>query len=154
MLLINNNDISDPRINLALEEYCFRNLTTYSYLLFYINQPSIIFGRHQNLFQEINFELVNQKDILLVRRISGGGTVYHDFGNLNFSFITDFTEDKLDYFKTLIQPIIRAIEQLGVSADLTEKNTIVVGGKKYPAVPNIQICAACSATVPFFFTLI
>lgn len=131
MLLINNNDISDPRINLALEEYCFRNLNTaYNYLLFYINQPSIILGRHQNLFQEINLELVNQKGILLVRRISGGGTVFHDFGNLNFSFITDFTEEKLDYFKTLIQPIIRAIEQLGVSVDLAEKNTIVVDGKK------------------------
>jgi lipoate-protein ligase A len=130
MLLIDNKNISDPRINLALEEYCFRNLNTYNYLLFYINQPSIIFGRHQNLFQEINLELVNQKNILLVRRISGGGTVYHDFGNLNFSFITDFTEDKLDYFKTLIGPIIKAIEQLGVSADLTEKNTLVVCGKK------------------------
>jgi len=131
MLLIKNNDISDPRVNLALEEYCFRNLdSAHNYLLFYINQPSIIFGRHQNLFQEINLELVNHKDIRLVRRISGGGAVFHDFGNLNFSFITDFTEEKLDYFKILIQPIIRTLKRLGVPADLTEKNSIVVDGKK------------------------
>jgi lipoate-protein ligase A len=129
--LIKNNNITDPAINLALEEYCLRNLDPGSeYLLFYINQPSIIIGRHQNPFQEFNQKLARQKEILLVRRISGGGAVYHDLGNLNFSFITDFTAEKLDYFKTLLKPILNTLQRLGVPAQLTEKNNILVDGKK------------------------
>ena len=129
--LIKTNNIIDPAINLALEEYCLRNLDPGSeYLLFYINQPSIIIGRHQNPLQEFNQKLARQKNILLVRRISGGGAVYHDPGNLNFSFITDFTEEKLDYFKILIKPIVNTLQRLGVAAVLTEKNNILVNGKK------------------------
>lgn len=129
--LIKNDDIIDPAINLALEEYCLRSLDPGSeYLLFYINQPSIIIGRHQNPFQEFNQKLARQKNILLVRRISGGGAVYHDPGNLNFSFITDFTEEKLDYFKILIKPIVNTLQRLGVAAVLTGKNNILVNGKK------------------------
>lgn len=131
MFLIRHNDVSDPAINLALEEHCLRNLNPGSeYLLFYINRPSIILGRHQNPFQEFNQELARQKGIVAVRRISGGGAVYHDPGNLNFSFITDFTEEKLDYFKTLIQPILSTLQHLGVPARLTEKNNIRVDGYK------------------------
>jgi len=131
MFLIRHTDVTDPAVNLALEEYCLRNLDPGSeYLLFYINRPSIIIGRHQNPFQEFNQELARQKGILTVRRISGGGAVYHDPGNLNFSFITDFTEEKLDYFKTLIQPILNTLQHLGVPAQLTEKNNILVDGKK------------------------
>jgi lipoate-protein ligase A len=131
MFLIRNNDVSDPAINLALEEYCLRNLDPGSeYLLFYINRPSIIIGRHQNPFQEFNHELARQKGIVALRRISGGGAVYHDPGNLNFSFITDFTEEKLDYFKTLIRPILSTLQHLGVPAQLTEKNNILVNGHK------------------------
>ena len=131
MFLIRHNDVSDPAINLALEEYCLRNLDPGSeYLLFYINQPSIIIGRHQHPFQEFKPKLARQKGILAVRRISGGGAVYHDPGNLNFCFITDFTEQKLDYFKTLIQPILSTLQHLGVPAQLTEKNNIRVDGHK------------------------
>jgi hypothetical protein len=107
MFLINNAEVTDPVINLALEEHCFRNLDpAYEYVLFYTNQPSIIIGRHQNPFQEFNQDLARRRKIYLVRRISGGGAVYHDPGNLNFSFITDFNEEKLDYFKTLLQSIL------------------------------------------------
>ena len=131
MFLIRHYDVTDPAVNLALEEYCLRNLDPGSeYLLFYINRPSIIIGRHQNPFQEFNQELARKKSILAVRRISGGGAVYHDPGNLNFSFITDFTEEKLDYFKTLIKPILNTLQHLGVPAKLTGKNNILVDGKK------------------------
>ena len=131
MFLIRHNNATDPAINLALEEYCLRSLDSGSeYLLFYINRPSIILGRHQNPFQEFNPELARQKGIVAVRRISGGGAVYHDPGNLNFCFITDFTEQKLDYFKTLIQPILKTLQHLGVAAQLTEKNNILVDGHK------------------------
>ena len=131
MFLIRHNDDNDPAINLALEEYCLHNLDSgFDYLLFYTNRPSIIIGRHQNPFQEFNQKLARQKDILPVRRISGGGAVYHDSGNLNFSFITDFTKKKLDYFKILIEPILNTLQHLGVPAQLTGKNNIMVDGKK------------------------
>jgi lipoate-protein ligase A len=131
MFLINNNEITDPAINMALEEHCFRNLDpAFEYLLFYINRPSIIIGRHQNPFQEFNQDLARRKDILPVRRNSGGGAVYHDTGNLNFSFITDFTEERLDYFKILLKPLLNTLQHLGVPAQLTDKNTILVKGKK------------------------
>ena len=131
MRLIHNNNLSDPRMNLALEEYCLRNLeTTDEYVLFYVNEPSVIIGRHQNPFEEGHVAYLRKRGIQLVRRISGGGAVYHDAGNLNFSFITDFGEQKLDYFKKLIQPILRALQRLGVPAEITKKNNIVVDGKK------------------------
>ncbi len=131
MFLIRHNDVSSPAINLALEEYCLNNLGPGSeYLLFYINRPSIIIGRHQNPFQEFNQDLARQKGIVALRRISGGGAVYHDPGNLNFSFITDFTDEKLDYFKTLLQPILNTLQRLGVPAQLMGKNNIQVDGKK------------------------
>ena len=131
MLLINNDEITDPAVNLALEEHCFRKLDpAFEYLLFYINRPSIIIGRHQNPFQEFNQDLARRKDIPAMRRISGGGAVYHDTGNLNFSFITDFTQEKLDYFKTLLKPLLTTLQHLGVPAQLTDKNTILVKDKK------------------------
>ena len=122
MFLINNNNITDPRLNLALEEYSLRNLNPDNdYLLFYINAPCIIVGKHQNIFQEVNWEYTQKNGIDLIRRISGGGTVYHDPGNLNFSFITGFKKQKLGYFKTLIEPILNTLRQLGVSVKLTKK---------------------------------
>ncbi|CAB1062605.1 Lipoate-protein ligase A [Olavius sp. associated proteobacterium Delta 1] len=131
MLLIDNHKITDPAINLALEEHCYRNLDTrHEYVLFYINQPSIVIGNHQSPFQEINTELAAQKQIRSIRRISGGGAVYHDTGNLNFSFITEFGEEKLDYFKQLLQPVIDTLKRLGVPAGLSGKNNIVVENKK------------------------
>ena len=131
MFIIHHNDTYDPAINLALEEYCLRNLDPGSEsLLFYINRPAVIIGRHQNPFQELNHQLARQNDIAVVRRISGGGVVYHDLGNLNFSYITDFGPEKLDYFKTLIQPILDTLQRLGAPARLSEKNDIRIEGQK------------------------
>ena len=131
MLLIDNHNHTDPAINLALEEHCYRNLDTrHEYVLFYINQPSIIIGNHQNPFQEINTELATRQQIRSIRRISGGGAVYHDTGNLNFSFITEFGEEKLDYFKQLLHPILVTLKHLGVPAELSGKNNIVAENKK------------------------
>ena len=131
MRLIDNNGVTDPTINLALEEYCYRNLDPrQSYVLFYINQPSVIIGNHQNPFQEVNFEFAIQNRIRTVRRISGGGAVYHDPGNLNFSFMTAFAAEMLDYFKTLLQPVLKTLQRMGVPARLTGKNNIVVQGRK------------------------
>ena len=131
MFLINNNNITDPTLNLALEEYCLRSLDPASdYFLFYINAPCIVVGKHQNIFQEVNWEYTQKNGIRLVRRISGGGAVYHDHGNLNFSFITGFKKQKLYYFKILIEPIVDTLRQLGAPAEIGAKNDIFVEGRK------------------------
>jgi lipoate-protein ligase A len=132
MKLICNKNITDPTVNLALEEYCVRNLDTEneSYLLFYINQPSIIIGKHQNTIEEINQDYVNGNDIRVVRRISGGGAVYHDFGNLNFSFISKHSNDSIHNFRKFTQPVSEALKNIGVHAELSGRNDIIVEGRK------------------------
>ncbi|HEX6966031.1 MAG TPA: hypothetical protein VF166_09545, partial [Gemmatimonadaceae bacterium] len=87
MRFIDNRGITDASINLALEEHVLRTASgDDDLLLFYINAPAIIIGRNQNTIEEINAEVVSERGIRVVRRISGGGAVYHDLGNLNFSF--------------------------------------------------------------------
>jgi lipoate-protein ligase A len=131
MIFIENEGITDPRINLALEEYCLRNFDSgQDYLLFYINQPSIIIGRNQNTLEEINHEYTDEKGIYVVRRISGGGAVYHDFGNLNFSFMTDYSLESLNNFKKFTAPVIKVLNDMGVAAELKGRNDIVVDDRK------------------------
>ncbi len=131
MFFISNKGITDPRINLALEEYCLRTLDPdHDYLLFYTNEPSIIIGNFQNTLEEINQDYVVRKGIHVVRRVSGGGAVYHDLGNLNFSFMTRYADDHILNFRKFTEPVIRALQELGVAAELTGRNDIVANGKK------------------------
>lgn len=132
MKLIDNRNIHDPSVNLALEEYCVRNLDVEneSYLLFYINEPSIIIGKHQNTIEEINSEYVNRNKIHVVRRISGGGAVYHDKGNLNFSFITKYSQKHFHNFELFTKPVIRVLNEMGIQATLGGRNDITVDGRK------------------------
>ncbi|GAB4407120.1 MAG: lipoate--protein ligase [Microscillaceae bacterium] len=131
MIFIDNENNHDPQINLALEEYIVRNFEPEEdYLLFYINQPSIIIGKHQNTIEEINAPYVKEKEIIVVRRISGGGAVYHDFGNLNFSFLTRYDASKVNNFIQFVGPIVEALQKLGVPAEMTGRNDIVANGRK------------------------
>lgn len=126
-----NKDINDPRINLALEEYLLRNLKTEDdILLFYINSPSIIIGRNQNTLEEINHEYVDANGVHVVRRLSGGGAVYHDLGNLNFSFITNYHSTNFRNFKKFTEPVIQVLKEMGVEAELSGRNDILVNGFK------------------------
>lgn len=131
MIFIENEGNTNPFLNLALEEYALRNFSTDTdYLLFYINGPSIIIGRNQNTLEEINLSYVTENDIKVVRRISGGGAVYHDLGNLNFSFITDHDIKSLHNFKKFTAPVIKVLKNLGLDAELIGRNDILVGDKK------------------------
>lgn len=131
MLFIDNKGITDPRINLAIEEYVLKNLDiNETYLLFYINEPSIIIGKNQNTIEEINTEYVEGNGIKVVRRLSGGGAVYHDLGNLNFSFITKDDGESFHNFLKFTKPVIEALQNLGVNAELSGRNDLVVDGRK------------------------
>ncbi|MBM7702657.1 lipoate--protein ligase [Metabacillus iocasae] len=131
MLFIDNQNITDPRINLAIEEYALKNLDiNETYLLFYINEPSIIIGKNQNTMEEINTKYVDNNGIHVVRRLSGGGAVYHDLGNLNFSFITKDDGESFHNFKKFTEPVIAALEKLGVKAELSGRNDILAEGRK------------------------
>lgn len=129
-LILNSNN--DPAVNLALEEYCVRNLDVENemYLLFYINEPSVIIGKHQNTIEEINKQFIDDNGIKVVRRISGGGAVYHDFGNLNFSFITKYSPEFFHNFEKFTKPVVETLREMGVEAELGGRNDIVVGGRK------------------------
>lgn len=131
MLFIDNKGITDPRINLAIEEYALKNLEiNETYLLFYINEPSIIIGKNQNTIEEINTDYVESNGIQVVRRLSGGGAVYHDLGNLNFSFITKDDGDSFHNFRKFTEPVVAALQKLGVNAELSGRNDLLAEGKK------------------------
>lgn len=131
MLFIDNQGITDPRINLAIEEYALKHLDiNESYLLFYINEPSIIIGKNQNTIEEINTEYVEANSLHVVRRLSGGGAVYHDLGNLNFSFITKDDGESFHNFLKFTEPVINALKKMGVNAELSGRNDLTVDGRK------------------------
>src|SRR5690625_7429060 len=128
---IDNKGITDPYINLAIEEYVLKNFGEKdTYLLFYVNEPSIIVGKNQNSVEEINTDYVDENNIKVVRRLSGGGAVYHDLGNLNFSFITKDDGDSFHDFQKFTQPVVDALNKLGVPAELVGRNDLLVEGRK------------------------
>ena len=132
MYFIDNKGITDPRINLAIEEYVLKNMDIEKddYLLFYINQPSIIIGKNQNTIEEINTDYVDENGIIVVRRLSGGGAVYHDLNNLNFSFLTKDDGDAFMNYRRFTKPVVDALKKLGVDAELSGRNDILAEGKK------------------------
>ncbi|MFC6039360.1 lipoate--protein ligase [Paenisporosarcina macmurdoensis] len=132
MYFIDNKGITDPRINLAIEEYALKTMDVDkdSFFLFYINEPAIIIGKNQNSIEEINTDFVDINGIHVVRRLSGGGAVYHDLGNLNFSFITKDDGDSFRNFKKFTQPIVDALKEMGVDAELSGRNDILAEGRK------------------------
>ena len=122
---------TDPRWNLALEQYVFDTLPRdKSYFMLWQNHNTIVVGKNQNTAGEINGSYVRQHGITVVRRLSGGGTVYHDLGNLNFTFITDAASwEKIDLHRFCV-PIVKALADLGVDAQINGRNDITVDGKK------------------------
>lgn len=126
------NEKTDPRYNLALEEYVLKKLPKDNdYILLWQNEPAIIIGRNQNTHEEINSKYVKEHNIHVVRRISGGGAVYHDFGNLNYTFVTNNTKDNLNNFRKFTEPVIKALNSLGVKAEFAGRNDILIDGKKF-----------------------
>lgn len=123
---------TDAAWNLAAEQYVFDALPRdRNYVMLWQNKNAVIIGKYQNTLAEINAEYVKSHQIQVVRRLSGGGAVYHDLGNLNFSFIADTDGlGKLD-LKLFCRPVIRTLQSLGVPAELNGRNDMSVEGKKF-----------------------
>lgn len=120
---------TDPFFNLALEEILLKNRKE-EFLILGVNDPSVVIGKHQVLHREVNTRFVTEKNIPVIRRISGGGTVFHDNGNLNFSFIIQSEAGKQVDFRKYTLPVISFLSSLGVEANLEGKNDLKVNGFK------------------------
>lgn len=122
----------DIRKNLATEYYLM-NEKDYNQpvLLFYIQEPCVILGRNQSVYEEVNINKLKEKNIVLSRRMSGGGAVYDDLGNLSFSYILDKEAKTFGHYASILEPIVKAIKKLGVSDIRVEgRNDMVIGQKK------------------------
>lgn len=126
------NKSNKPDFNIALEEFCFKNLTQFDKIfILWINEPSIIVGKNQNTQAEINEKYIKENGIHVIRRISGGGAVYHDLKNLNYTIISNESKDSRNFdFKAFSDPVIQTLKELGVEAEFTGRNDITIDGKK------------------------
>lgn len=120
---------NDPYFNLAAEEYLLKNIEEELFML-YINRPSIVAGKHQNLLGEINSAWARKNNITLARRLSGGGTVYQDHGNLNFSFISNCPNLEEISYKRFTRPILLALKSLGLDVEYSGRNDLLLQSRK------------------------
>ena len=120
---------TDPFFNLAVDEFLFRN-SKEEYLILGINSPSVIIGKHQSAHRETDTGYITRNNIPVIRRISGGGTVFHDQGNLNYSFISNSTPGRQVDFRKYTQPVIKFLATTGVEAKFEGKNDLKVNGLK------------------------
>lgn len=126
------NKSNDPAYNIALEAYAFKELRDEDEIfILWINEPAIIIGKHQNTIEEINKEYIDEHGIHVVRRLSGGGAVYHDLNNLNYTIISNKADEGAFDFKTFSQPVIETLADLGVTAEFTGRNDLEIDGKKF-----------------------
>ncbi len=127
-----DSPFTDPYLNLALEEYIFEHADRFdSYFMLWQNFNTIVIGKFQNALEEINTDYVKEHDIKVARRLSGGGAVYHDSGNLNFTFITD-QKDSQDFdFSLFNAPLIEALNDFSIHAECTGRNDVTIDGKKF-----------------------
>lgn len=126
------NNSHNPAYNVALEAYAFRELLAEDELfILWINEPTIVIGKHQNAIEEINKTYTDEHGIHVVRRLSGGGAVYHDLNNLNYTIISNKSQEGAFDFKTFSQPVIETLADLGVTATFTGRNDLEIDGKKF-----------------------
>lgn len=120
---------TEPFFNLAVDEYLLKN-SREEFLILGINERSVIIGKHQSAHRETDTKFITVNTIPVIRRISGGGTVFHDTGNLNFSFILNSTEGKQIDFRKYTLPVINFLSTLGIEAKFGGKNDLLTGGLK------------------------
>lgn len=122
------NKSLNPYFNLALEEY-FLTKSKDEFFIIWRNDNCIVVGKNQNTLSEINIDFVKKNDISVVRRLTGGGAVFHDKGNINFTFIKNINDVNIS-FQEFLEPIVEFLKSLGVEAKISGRNDIVVDEKK------------------------
>ena len=137
-MIIYRNNSTDPYFNLAAEQYLLDTKQGDIFML-WRNERAVIIGKNQNAYSELDIDYVEKENIKVVRRLTGGGAVFHDIGNINFSFIVSGEENATLDFVRFTKPIIEAIEDLGVKdISLSGRNDILIEGKKISG--NAQSC--------------
>ena len=128
MYLIKNSN-TDPAFNIALEEYFLSEFDD-EFFCFWRNRPSVIIGRNQDALAEVNMSFLKENNIALVRRATGGGAVFHDLGNVNFSYITPCEKSDFFNFEKFSAPVISALNALGLQVEATGRNDLTINGHK------------------------
>ena len=123
-------DSRDPYFNLAVEEYLFLHEADDVFMLWQ-NENTVVVGKNQNAYAEIKMDVVRERGIKISRRITGGGAVYHDLGNVNYSFISTRKEGSDIDFKYFTDPIIEALASMGIKAELSGRNDLLTDGRKF-----------------------
>ncbi len=123
------HESTDPYFNVATDEYILKHIDEDCFML-WRNDNAIIVGKYQNTLSEINYDYVKAQNIAVVRRLSGGGAVYHDLGNLNFSFTQAGENSNLSDFEKFTRPIVDVLQQLGANARFEGKNDLMIDGMK------------------------
>ncbi|WP_142413673.1 lipoate--protein ligase [Hathewaya massiliensis] len=129
MLFINHFN-TNSYFNHAAEQYVLENFNDECFML-WRNEPCILIGKNQNALAEINMDYIKEKNITVVRRLTGGGAVFNDLGNINFTFIAKNTEDVSSNFRKFTNPLLKALQALGVNAEFSGRNDLVIEGKKF-----------------------
>lgn len=131
MIYINSHS-TDANFNFALEKYCLYELDIADeYFLFWRTTPTLMIGKFQNALQEINRDYVRENEVNVVRRITGGGTIYTDMNGWQFSFITKKPQGKNIDFAHFTAPVLKALEAMGVHANLSGRNDLLIDGRKF-----------------------
>ncbi len=129
-MLIVKRHHTNPYFNLAAEEY-FLKTTDEDIFMLWRNEPAVIVGKHQNSLSEINLDYVKENNIRVVRRLTGGGAVFHDLGNLNFTFIQSNQDHTLNDFRKYTEPILHVLKELAIDARFEGRNDLTIEGKKF-----------------------
>jgi len=123
-------DTHDVYFNLAAEEYIFnQRKDTDPIFMIWQNQNAVVIGKHQNTIEEVNLDFVSRNHIQVARRMSGGGAVFHDLGNLNYSIIVYSEEMRWD-IKRMADPIVKALQRAGMHVEVNERNDLLINGNK------------------------
>ena len=129
-MLIIRSQLNDPYLNIAAEEFLLKNFEGDLFYV-YINDSSVVVGKHQNVYAEADTEYLFENNIPIVRRLSGGGTVFHDNGNINFCFISDFSGRNENYFRRFTSPVMSTLEKSGLKPEYSDRNDLLLKGKKF-----------------------